>query len=250
MLLNELITITPKQLKPERLKTRGTKRQVALMKTPDYKALGHGMYASAYASEKDPGGVEKIANPNMIDSLKKDAYFQYISKLAERQKSASNVYFPKIFNLKVYRGRDGKYTYNVNIEKLLPLDSLSTEEISMIGEYLFKDFIEGWNQHMKGMLEDMDMSPEEQKRFLDTERERNLFLQYFCLLLHDCITEKRMRLQIKDPKLIEAVRTIKQVLDVNKKLFLADIHPENIMVRRGPFIPQIVFTDPVSHLLK
>ena len=256
-------TIGPEKFKPYQHKSGETFRQGGLDR------LGAGMYATAFSSEQEPGTVRKISNPRTIDTIEKDAYLNYIKMISENDRFTSNPYFPKIYDVQVKKltTKDDNarpwemYVYAVDMERLQKYDSLSNEEALMLGEKMFNDF--------KGIAHDMiekktvEIDDGARLAFAnplpkDRGREkRNAYTWYTGVLvdfIHYAITggskHPSMTTTIyKDPELKKAVmllRSLKSKADFKGITLFYDIHDENIMVRRGPGGPHLVFTDPLG----
>jgi hypothetical protein len=246
MKLNELF-LTPDQLKYKQTKQTIAPKLKRLSQTDNSRQrIGGGVYASAYASEKDPGSVDKIADPSEIRSLSTDAYYQYLDAIARNDRIANNPFFPKVFNLETFRGKDGKYTYKVNMEKLAPLKTLSLEEITRIGSELFTDFAAVY-KHARTEYGIKDTRPTGDAHTDNDKQQTKLFLAVRAFA--DCFQQAAYSdsppTNIKNAYLKQALMFIRNILKRNSS-FAPDLHQGNMMVRRGPFAPQIVITDPIS----
>lgn len=241
MKLNEVF-FTPDQLKYKQTKQSIEPTWNRLTKpVPGRERIGSGYEADAYSNENDPGNIDKIAKPGKIKSLSNDAYYQYLDALAHNERIANNPFFPRIFNLKTFRSKDGKYTYKVNMEKLNPLDTLSLEELVRIGNELFSDFNAVYQERKEGheSVNKMRTKSEYATNVL-TRLAQTALAQCF----HSVLTASGPSTNIKNAHLKQAMMLIRSVLYKNKR-FVADLHKGNIMVRRGPFAPQLVITDPI-----
>jgi hypothetical protein len=245
MKLNELF-LTPDQLKYKQTKQKIAPKWNRLSKTDDTRSrLGGGAYADAYASEKDPGSVDKVAKPSEINSLSSDAYYQFLDMLSRNDRIANNPFFPKIHKLETFRGKDGKYTYRVNMEKLSPLKTLSTEEAVRIGTELFAEY----GPAHKAMRKNYGIKPTRPSE--DPEQDDQGHNKHFAAIyiLAECFQQALYSdgppTNILNSHLKQAITLLRNILK-KRQSFAPDLHAGNLMVRRGPFAPQIVITDPIS----
>lgn len=209
----------------------------------DQKEIGSGMFADVFSTSQEPGTVRKISTVP-VDNLKQDAYFQYVSMIAKNDRMSSNPYFPKVFNIQVrsfYRkdfteqqNLGVEYVYATDMERLLPFDTLSSEEARMLGNKIFYDFEKKDRPGRTGSGSNKyDYRDELTDRIDDTFDE-------------DFWSGKPSRLAtvVKDRYYKQALMLIKGMISKNDRMRM-DMHSENIMIRRGPGGPQIVITDPV-----
>ena len=237
---------------PDQLKYKQTNQPIAskwnqMKQTDDTrKRIGGGGYADAYASEKDPGGIDKVAKPSEITSLAADAYYQFLDMIAHNERIAKNPFFPRVYKLETFRDKAGKYTYNVNMEKLAGLSSLSTEEATRIGRELFTDFDTVVKQQKKEFRLPKTRPTGDAN---DTENRTKMSHLTAVMGLADCFNEALFSstppTNITNSHLRQAITLLRKILASNSK-FSPDLHHGNLMVRRGPFAPQIVITDPIS----
>lgn len=247
---------TPDQLRYKQLKSPIRRKHKELTKsTADRPHVGTGVFATVFSPEKLPGSVEKIASPDKIESLSQDGYYQYLDMLSKNGRSLNNPFFPKIHSLKTYRGSDGEYTYNVEMEQLHPLTSLSLEEIMTIGHRLFSNFDHTLDEYKKAhnFKQRYSYNPknksDEQNNNITGHRNKDLHemgLAALALLFDKAIDSTRnASTTIIDSNLKKALMLIRQVVNTNPES-APDIHAANLMVRRGPFMPQVVITDPIA----
>ena len=209
----------------------------------DQEEIGSGMYATAFSTPEEPGTVRKIVGP--FDNIKDDAYFRYIKMMAGNDRMSSNPYFPKIFDIQVRRfyrkdftgkvNLSVRYIYAVDMERLLPFESLSQEEARMLGNKMFYDF-ERQTKPIRHKAGSGDPSePRDHFEGLDT---------MITAVFDDWFRERFLTI-IKDSRFKQAVMLIRK-LETDENIAM-DIHSENIMIRRGVGGPQIVITDPVQN---
>jgi len=199
--------------------------------------LGGGAYADAHASKEEPGTAIKTVRPQR--NLNQDSYYVYLKMLASHPEDYNNRYFPKVYDINVFTTKKGHITYKVDMERLQPFDDLLEKEATAIGNHIFENF-EQLNQ--------------------------SSYRNYPKATLISCIGTalggsnrqyNNIDVIIKDEEFAEAARMLTGLInrikgvsmDTNgrsKRHLSLDIHTGNVMVRRGPFMPQLVLTDPVS----
>lgn len=256
MRLYELTTLTKDKFTPTL--SSNTKELGQGFAMADQKALGSGSFATAFSTKEDPGTVRKVVGPLHSSPAGSDAYFEYVSMLANNDRIMSNPYFPRIFDIQVKqfpgphsRWPDDReqdmFAYAVDIERLHHFDTLSNEEARMLGNLMFYNF------ERSG---DIPKSRVERPPGDDSKREAIVTRDYTDGLMKvlydtfDRLNPAKRATTFKDPKLKQAVMLVRKVLNDGRAKdhnFFADIHSENIMIRRGRGIPQLVFNDPVAH---
>lgn len=233
MKLHELQTITSADLEP---KSSGNPSTFKHLIPKDAEELGdNGKFASTFTTKDEPGTATKIIRST--SNLKSDAYFKYVSALAKNDRISKNPYFPRIYHIKVEKDRSGMSRYKVEMERLHEFDSLSMEEMYMLGEKMFFNFYAFAKDARARMRDDLGV-PNAKMQSKQTAA--------FAILkaMERVITYgAKVETYIKDPNLKGALLILKSLVkdhDANP-----DIHDGNIMVRRGPGGPQLVITDPI-----
>lgn len=239
--------ITPTDLKYRSITNRSAyDKAKAMRKAIDRNKsefVGNGAYASVFQSEKDPGSVQKLARP--IPSLTNDGYYQYLDMIAKNDRMSNNPYFPKVYGLKTFKDRAGNYTYRVNMEKLHNFNTLSTEELEMLGRKMFTNFDQRYSEDRKNWLPyEGDQNRDEEIRSSAAHKgARDALIDLIERAIH---RRSKVSTNIKDPYLKQALSMLRHLVKTGNKEYMSDIHQGNIMVRRGPFTPQIVITDPLA----
>ena len=246
----------------------------------DIEDLGAGVFATAHSTKTEPGTVRKISRG--VHDLDHDGYFQYVKMLATNDRFTNNPYFPKIYDIKVQKDPEhdkktsyeipddedpemyeppGPYSFSVDIERLHNFRSLGTEEAWQLGGRLIKDFEDYAYQKGTGMnagrYRFAGTSGEPDPRLaiswyvkeLQRGMKRHLDKETFKGFAKKGYVGTRGDLQklpnIKDPKFKEAMMLIAKV-NRQQAHFHGDLHMDNIMVRRGPGGPHLVFNDPIA----
>lgn len=237
MKLNELKTITPKDLTPKQYNV-GREAVVKKLMPKNAQQLGiNGLYGSAYHNPDDPGTVTKVVRA--VDDYEKDAYFKYVSALAKNDRISNNPFFPRIYKIQVTKDNEGRNMYSVEMETLLDFGTLSSEECNMIGERLFFNYA-GFERD--ALARAKEIASTERRKAISTESNAK-----FALLkaMGKCLERpEQVATYIKDPKLKAALMILQSLLKKNRNM-ASDIHEGNIMVRRGPGGPHLVITDPI-----
>jgi len=250
MKLHEVKTITPADLVPVRAKVdpyshhsmipkgalpiKSVNRGPGAFDDDDYHNSS-GLYATTYATPDEPGTAHRIIRS--ATNLKSDGYFKYVSALAKNDRITKNPYFPKIYSVNVKEDEKGLARYAVEMEALLDFDSLSAEEMQMLGERMFFNFhsmLKHYRARMNELgIKDAKLTDHKTLQFTLLKGMENLF----------SYSSKAMT-YIKDPNLKGAMLILSSL--VKKQNTNPDIHDGNLMIRRGPGGPQIVITDPVT----
>lgn len=240
------IFMTPNQLKYQSIDEPIDDRWERLRATPRGRSrVGTGAFASVYASEKDPGSVEKVASPLMISSLSNDGYYQFLDAIAHNDRISKNPFFPKIYKLQTFRDKEGKYTYSVNMEQLHALKTLSSEEAIRIGRELFTNF----DGVFKAVRKEQNVQGSRPSRNPEAD-ENKIRLQHLVTIMtlarcfNDAIQADTVT-HVTNTHLKQAIMLIHKIMKSSEDR-APDLHTGNLMVRRGPFAPQIVITDPIT----
>jgi hypothetical protein len=233
----------------------------------DVERLGSGAYAHAYASTKEPGTAIKVAKPQK--DLKHDGYFQYIEMLSKHKEGSDNRYFPKIYDVQIFQTKEGNYTYSADMERLLPLSTLSNEELETIGNHIFNNFgqmvssshdarkrlqIDKQNRKVYGNEPWMEKTPPREhgkdKALKGSDNYTYAINSALFTGISNAMTSDSPATYIKDPEFKRAMMIVRSLVQKTKNnpdgmtRRGPDIHGGNIMVRRGPYMPQLVLTDP------
>lgn len=240
MKLNELQLVQPKQLTPRKTNMGPAELSRDMIPKNARRIGDDSSYGRVFATQEDPGTVTKIVK--RTDDLKQDAYFQYVSAMAKNDRISRNPYFPKIYNIKVRKDEYGIYVYSVEMERLQEFNTLSKEEVSMLGERMFFNF--------RLMAKDAaarrrELAPTEHRNRINTDDFGSVAFAMMKGIEKVIYEGDKVATYIKDPNLRAALTILKHLVKSNSNIN-PDIHPGNIMVRRTPGGPQIVIADPVS----
>lgn len=189
----------------------------------NFKQIGSGYFATAHSHKDEPGTVRKVVK-GTIDGLKHDAYFKYLIMLAKKGRMEENPYFPKVYNIELYRTRTGRFVYAVDMERLHHLDSTSPEDLTALKKRMFHSAADTFQQRLR----------------IKEQTPRNQII----FLINDVLVGRLPETLIKDSYLRHAIKLLKQM--VTTKGTEPDIHDENIMLRKSPFGSQLVFSDPLA----
>jgi hypothetical protein len=241
----EITPITADKLKPK--KTRGPE-DTGKRVFKDYEKaeeLGQGSFASAFSSKKDPGTVRKVVS-HVID-LEGDAYFSYIKLISKNNRMQSNRFFPRIFDIKVFKtpgdGDTTLYDYGIDMERLWDWNKLTDEDAYIAGKQLYHNFDRLMElDHIRGIPDSVSGRGLPKKRPY-----KRALLRLLRQTFSKHIKGKESKLiEIKDPQFKQAVMLIKGMQQKDRHGMFADIHDGNIMFRRTPQGVQLVLADPVA----
>lgn len=179
--------------------------------------IGSGVHADVFIRPTRPGTVVKMAN---VRDINNDGYYQYITQVSKL--AQSNPFFPRIYNIKFIKSSasntNDKGTLAVEIEKLVPLETLTKGQTAAVRGMLFN------------LPDEQQMDPVVQMTYI----------------LDQAIDGKQKYIDlIKNPLLLKAVQQISSILTNNENLY-NDLHEDNIMCRLTPNGPQLVISDPLS----
>jgi hypothetical protein len=180
--------------------------------------IGAGHYANVRKHKGDPHLVVKSQHSYVDEKeLKLDSYYQYLNFIRYHKIADKNIHFPRTYKKQLY-AKDNKKNYTLEIEKLEHLTDLNIKELSAIFN---KDFVDVGDVES---IKDYKKVPDIIKYTLNSgnmDKIRSTTLKTSCMIL----------------------RKIAKKL----KKSTYDIHISNIMFRRTPHGPQLVFTDPFSN---
>lgn len=239
MKLNELQTITPKDLTPKQYK-QGNIATTGKLFPKDAERIGRrdSKFGAAYSTPDEPGTVTKIVRNT--EDLKRDAYFQYVSALAKNDRIANNPFFPRIYKVKVVKDKYGAESYSVEMERLMEFETLSPEECNMLGERLFFNY-KGFER--EAFARQKEITPTERRDAVSREGNAGYAL---LMAMRKCLDyPEQVATYIKDPKLKAALMILQSMIKRDVEI-VPDIHSGNVMVRRGPSGPHLVITDPIA----
>ena len=158
---------------------------------------------------------------------------------------SANPCFPKVYSVKVYQDAEGKTTYTANIEKLLKLKTLELPELKMIGNKYFTDY----DYQVKQMMKAHDLPNATQKGAYEDAYKQIVYqihLETLTNLIDHAIGyNSNPATNVKDTHLKQAIVLIRRMVKTSPEM-TQDMHIDNAMIRRGPFAPQLVITDPVA----
>jgi len=209
--------------------------------------IGDGMYANAAEHSDKIGEVVKTSNP--IQSIAGDGYLQFLSKILKNNRLQDNPYLPKIYSLNIYQKliKGNKYYfYKIRMEKLRPLTSLSIKELQYIINKAFH-ITSTLSTYTQDTLNNMLPKSRDKTKGKPEEYTKEQLLHIIVETLDNALRQEvstNNTVNIKDPKLKQAIYIIKSLIRNNKGF--NDMHPGNIMYRLTSVGPQLVIIDPLS----
>lgn len=196
--------------------------------------VGGGTYADVYDNPHDTHSVIKVARP-ASGELKKDGYFGFIQHVMKMD----NPYFPKADELTQYTSKAGEPFFTVKMEKLSSLGELRTDEVQAV-----------WSRILGRAVPDEEVVSLT-KQMVPPARRRDAGDQvWICGIadfLENCTEDGHYLDMVQDPELRKAINVLALFMHHG---FINDMHEHNIMFRRTPYGPQLVFTDPFSEIRK
>jgi hypothetical protein len=192
------------------------------------------LQADAEKSETDPNagwyvsGREDPQDPFMYNlqtrlptSLKFDGKYAWINAIEPYVDS--NPYLPRYYTIRLQPDSEGKSRVEYQLEKLVPLESMTTRILQGIGARTFNDenYYTDYNKRS------------------DTRTAITRDLRFLFQTIRDYDRSDKLNF---DPKLMQALRLVNEVLK-QKPFFSLEINKWNVMVR----LPnQLVITDPIG----
>jgi hypothetical protein len=207
------------------------------------KKLGDGNYAIVTAHSGSPGTVQKTVHTVPYDELLRDGYFRYLFSISRNERVAKNPYFPRVYSINLHQSSEGNVVYTIEMERLSPLGNATGAALLAMGKRMFRGFEETVNAKI-GRIEAY-----RHEHGMEDTKDQNKKADRYLELIADEIDnhiDGTGTLKIVDPYLRHAVGVIKEAANSPDKHFVADIHHENIMMRRASFGFQLVITDPLS----
>lgn len=185
----------------------------------DKGTVGRGLFSTVKA-DKDPHMVKKYTT-NFEEDDVFDLYVRFIIK----NKLHENPYFPRIYNFKEIRDKEGKPLYKYQIEKLQNITNLEKPELEFIIDKLFGNGF--FEKHLSG------------------ETKRSIIYELANAV--ETAIENDVGNKIKDDDFKKAAKLIRMFAKSKKcPNCRIDLHQNNIMARRTPYGVQLVITDPVA----
>jgi hypothetical protein len=194
-----------------------------------------GLYSQVKPTKNNPFTVTKTTFDPVKDLEKNDGYFYYINEIKNSKQAPENPYFPRVYEVRVYKDSQGRAKFKAQIETLIRGDEVSEEELKALGERIFEDFDKALerNASNKAIF-----------RKHETHTTKQKYLHTISMLLNDSMYHQGY---IKDPHLKAAAKFIDDLQRKNKHIDL-DIHDQNFLFRRGKYGIQLVITDPFRNM--
>jgi len=178
-------------------------------------SIGHGHF-SVVTLDDDPHFVNKRSFRVVDPKDTHDAYWGYVYYII-KNKLWQNPYFPRIYDVKRIVDKDGKMHFTAKMEKLHPFNPNDIEGtvLPLVRRMLTKE----------ARLEFGNITGQDLLTLIESAVAGDDYLKY-----------------IKDDQLIDAIKKLQYYR--NKHPTLIDIWSDNVMIRKSPYGPQLVFTDP------
>lgn len=187
--------------------------------------INHGHFSSVYGHPDNPHDVVKATRR----FSEEDGYEAFIRALAEDEEMRDNIYMPRIRTARVITStKTDQKASMVRMERLEPLSKLSEREAHM----LFVNLV-GNETALKAKAEYDDSWG---VAAFCWRQSLTSFLNYH--------SSGRIASTAINEDWLEALAWVRNV--ASERGWSMDLHSENWMVRRTPYGPQLVITDPFS----
>lgn len=203
--------------------------------------IGSGFYGAVYPNTQSSSGQETALKVTSFheDDPELDGYFAYISKLKKFIDRYHNPYLPQIHDVKIVNPSSKKPYLEVDMEKLVPLNSLNINDFVLLLEKILQHKFQSTEQLDSFVLGDPDFGP------TDKHDIAVKIVRLASMTMRDP-NYQSMGIRIQDKNMLDALRIIANLI---KKGYKDDLHPGNLMARRTKYGPQLVFTDPLSWMV-
>lgn len=199
---------------------------------PEKSGVRAGMFNQVKPHPKEPARVIKRSKQPVDDkksSYRGDLFYEFVKFLSEND-GFSNSHFPRVFNVKTIKDRDGKKVFKYDVEKLNEITDLSANQLAYVSKNILgstfdspKDFAFALAQ----LIAD----------YVNKGKRSSL----------DAIKNKSVRTAVE--LIREFVREFNMEIDYGSsdRQAIADRSWANIMLRSTGESPTIVLADPVSY---
>lgn len=185
------------------------------------KEIGRGVFSVVNSDKNDPHTVNKtqLVRPDKVGD--KDS-FESFAKIVIKHKLWDKIHFPRIYAQKLTTDKGGRTQYKWKIERLVPLYDMSKKEFEFMAEKYFVP---------------------------DVADRAKSDAMIFAKAVRDMVRYEAMEKYIEDEQFLEAVQITRKMfefLNGKRPRVRLDLHVNNMMVRRTPYGPQLVITDPFA----
>lgn len=199
--------------------------------------LGTGLSGAAISKPSDPHVIIKTNRTQ--GSLEKDGYYTYINAVVEGKLAADNTYFPRVYKMTTAEDYSKYGIYHIETETLMHESNIDdADALSLVQRVLNYGFFA--NHYF-----DIDANFTRRGSPIDDREVDAAQMAFWLVFAINRYIRRKERHYIRDPKLIEALDIISNIKEKAPIHFGWDLHTNNIMYRRGPYL-QVVITDPLS----
>ena len=190
------------------------------------RTLGSGSFSTAYQDKRSPHDVVKGSKQAVVP----DGFQIFFTALSETPEMQSNPYFPRFRNISRFISKDHKSgNYIVRMEALEPIQNITKAETKALLRKMYdKEGIEKIIEHTE-----------------DREYDTTLTHDYVVNAIAFAKSRYSLRDHIIDKNLLRAIEFIEQISYDYE--YQADLHSDNIMMRRTPYGVQAVINDPLGY---
>lgn len=185
---------------------------------------GNGYYASVDVDANTPMDAKKTYHEPTA-RVEGDAYYMYIKTITNSGLAQSNPYFPRVYKVEVERDSAGRKKPSFEMETLMNAREFDSEALYNMGKKMFNKFD--------------DMLPYGRDS-------HSAHINYAIVNAMKYVIMNDSYSDVKDKKLIQALRVISDIVDESIDSFHLDLHAGNIMLRGTKNGPQVVLTDPIA----
>jgi hypothetical protein len=184
--------------------------------------LGRGTFSTVKRDVNDPHLIDKEQRVKQVYDLT-DLFDDYAEIIA-KERLWELIHFPRVYSIKTYRDQKGEKRSNWKMEKLIPIDKISKEEIKRLTQRYF----------IPSIIEEI--------------AEKDYDYSEFSYHLDIPVSMDNLS-SIKDSTLRTALEKLTEIYtDLARKYGETDVeldlHEDNIMFRRTQHGLEVVFSDP------
>jgi hypothetical protein len=213
----------------------------------DIRHIGSGYYAVVFEKPENPENTVTKTGKGTVrrDAYGEftDAYVDFVMNLQKNPRAQDNPFFPQVYEIKFYPDEEekGSFRYSMELEKLKPFKSYDYYETTVLKkalEHLENEPMSQFTQFV-GMLKRIAKFDTEELFRETLESYGGIEFEY--VLTH--FLQNFVELRVYPPKTPQAADAVKIIHQSGGNF---DLHARNVMYRRTPYGPQLVFTDPLS----
>lgn len=205
--------------------------------------IGGGQVSTVKATKDDPHTVIKYQH---LPTSSSEASFMYAEYVIENE-LWTNPHFPRFYKLDTYRDEKGRIIQKVKMEKLHNYRSLSIDDVNAIINSNFTNYAIKRIEKKAEKLFERDGRAKED--IPESDQAQVYFVTIGIALNAAYLSAEQQDKIIASQSIDNAITNLRMIHhEINERLSpyksVYDMHSNNMMIRRGPYVPQIVFADP------